>query len=374
MKFFKKSGNNTKIIQNYLILIIEFILILSIINGIIFHVWQIVSTNIFLLILCFIPQILKKSYKIIIPKEFEWVLLIFVVISLFIGKIGGIIVPLFFGIIMSLIGFMILMILYLSGQIKKNYFLMILFAFSFAIVFGFGLEFVKYYLKIILEYEITLENYNFSMKSMTFIMVGAGFSCLIGFLYMKTKNKIVSSLIDKFKKENPKKFDKQLNSEEILEKIKKGENEKLEFKSTLRVNLYTNEIDKKIEHSVLKTINAFLNSHGGIILLGVSDKSEILGIEKDRFENTDKLKLHLISLIKDKLGKRVLELVSIDEIEIQDKKIIEIEVKKSNEEIFLKMNPKEEEFYVRSGPSTTQLTGSELVDYFKKGFREKKGE
>jgi len=38
------------------------------------------------------------------------------------------------------------------------------------------------------------------------------------------------------------------------------------------------------------------------------------------------------------------------------------------------MNPKEEEFYVRSGPSTTQLTGSELVDYFKKGFREKKGE
>jgi len=372
MKFFKKNENSTKVIQDYLILIIEFILILSIINGVIFHVWQLVSTNVFLLILCFIPQILRKSYKVLIPKEFEWILLIFVTISLFIGKAGGIIVPLFFGIIMTLIGFMILLMLYLSGQIKKNYFLILLFAFSFAIVFGFGLEFVKYYLKITLGYTITLENYNFSMKSMTFIMIGALFSCLIGFLYMKTKNSIITKIVSKFKKENPKKFNKELDSQEVLEKIKKGENEKLEFKSTLRVNLYTNEIDKKIEHAVLKTINAFLNSQGGIILLGVSDKGEIIGIEKDRFENIDKLKLHLISLIKDKLGKKVLDLISIDEIEIQDKKIIEIEIKKSNEEIFLKMSPKEEEFYVRSGPSTTQLIGSELVDYFKKRFREKR--
>ena len=63
--------------------------------------------------------------------------------------------------------------------------------------------------------------------------------------------------------------------------IKRGENEKIEFKSTLRINLHTKEQDKKVENSVLKTIVAFLNSEGGTLLIGVSDCGEIIGIEKD---------------------------------------------------------------------------------------------
>jgi len=48
--------------------------------------------------------------------------LIFVIFTLFLGKISGIIVPMVFGIAVALIGFMILAILYSSNQIKKNYF------------------------------------------------------------------------------------------------------------------------------------------------------------------------------------------------------------------------------------------------------------
>ena len=94
----------------------------------------------------FIPQIIKKS-QIKIPAEFEWILLIFVVFTLFLGKISGIIVPIFFGIAIAMIGFMILAILYSNNQIKKDYFLIILFTFSFTITFGFLLELLKYYLK-----------------------------------------------------------------------------------------------------------------------------------------------------------------------------------------------------------------------------------
>jgi hypothetical protein len=368
-EIFKKE--NFKI-QDYLLLAIKAVLIISIIYNISIQIWQIVSTNIFLLILTFIPQILNRSYKIKIPKEFEWALLVFVIISLFIQKLSGIMVPITFGIIMSLMGFMIMLMFYSSGQIKKNYFLIIVFAFNFAVVFGFGLEIIKYYLKIILGHELSEELYEFSMKNMTFIIIGAAFSSLMCYIYMKSKNVLISKIIDSFKKENPKKFGKIDATQEVLTMIKKGEDEKSEFKSTLRVNLYTNEIDKKIEHSVLKTINAFLNSAGGTLLIGITDKKEIIGIEKDRFENTDRFQLHLINLIKENLGKANLNLISIEKIKIKEKTIIKIEVEKSKKEVFLKGEDKNEEFYIRTGPSTLQLIGSELVDYIRKRFEKKK--
>ena len=84
--------------------------------------------------------------------------------------------------------------------------------------------------------------------------------------------------------------------------IADGETSRIEFNSTLRVNLHTGQPDKKLEHSCLKTIAAFLNSCGGHLNVGVSDGSEALGIETDGFPNEDKMNLHLVNLIKDRLG------------------------------------------------------------------------
>lgn len=146
----------------------------------------------------------------------------------------------------------------------------------------------------------------------------------------------------------------------------------MEFKSTLRTNLYTKEIDKKIELSILKTITAFLNSNGGKLLIGINDKGEILGIEKDKFENTDKFNLHFINLIKDKIGQRHLHLIKIQDILIEGKTIVNVNCEKSRSPVFLKLASNEEEFYIRSGPSSIQTTGSELVEYIGRKFKEKK--
>jgi hypothetical protein len=360
----KKTGETAK---NYLLLTIKLVLILSIINSVYFEWWHLASMNIFLLFLTFIPQMLKKSQKITLPKEFEWTLLTFVIISLFIGRLSGWIIPLIFGVIMSLIGFMILLMLYSSGQIKKNYFLIILFAFSFAIVFGFGLEFLKYYLKIILGQPLTAEVYRFMMNNMTFIILGSVICSLIGYLYMIGKTKFISNIVEKFKRSNPKMFQKNHGAEEILEIIGKGESDKVEFKSTLRMNLHTNEPDKKIEHNVLKTMTSFLNSSGGIILVGISDNGEIMGIENDKFPNLDKFNLHFVNLIKQKIGKKNLSNIDFKTIEIDKRNIMKIECSESKKPVFLKEG-KEEEFYIRVGPSTTEIKGSELVDYIKKNF------
>ena len=42
-----------------------------------------------------------------------------------------------------------------------------------------------------------------------------------------------------------------------------------EFKATLRTNLHTGQSDPKMEHAVLKTLVAFLNSSGGTLFLAV---------------------------------------------------------------------------------------------------------
>lgn len=357
--------------RKYLSFAVKLILILSIINGISNHLWHLTSTSIFLLILMFIPN-LVTNYKIEIPQEFEWFLLVFVIITFFLGKMGGIITPIVFGIAVAMIGFMILAILYSSNQIKKNYFLILFFSFNFAISLGFGIELLKYYLKLILKHNLSSEIYTYSMQTMTFVIIGALISAFIGYIYMKNYKGVLRKIVKGFTNKNPEIFSNRVALEkEILEKIKENESEILEFKSTLRINLHTQEIDRKIEHSILKTITAFLNSNGGTLFIGITNKGEILGIEKDNFQDVDKFLLHLTNIIKEKIGKKFLSLIEFNAIKINQNHIVQVECKKSKYPVFLKNALNEEEFYIRTGPSSIELKGSELIDFINKKFNKK---
>jgi predicted HTH transcriptional regulator len=187
---------------------------------------------------------------------------------------------------------------------------------------------------------------------------------------MKTRFKLFRVIIEKLKNENQEFFKKNNSPTEILEEIKKGESSKQEFKSTLRINLHTNEIDKKIEHATLKTLVAFFNTEGGILYIGVDDKKEIIGIAKDKFENDDKFLLHFSNLFKQKIGKKHIKLIDYEIFEVDNKNILRIECSPSKKPIFLKEG-KEENFFIRVGPETSELKASELIDYVKKRFDKK---
>src|SRR6185369_351200 len=66
--------------------------------------------------------------------------------------------------------------------------------------------------------------------------------------------------------------------ERITQIIAEGENDRTEFKSTLRWNLKENKIDHGVEIAWLKTIAAFLNTDGGRLVIGVDDRGVPLGI------------------------------------------------------------------------------------------------
>lgn len=150
--------------------------------------------------------------------------------------------------------------------------------------------------------------------------------------------------------------------EDILALIKGGESEHLEFKSTLRTNLQTGEVDKRMEKAVLKTIVAFLNSDGGNLLIGVSDDGSICGIDLDSFDSKDKLNLHLTNLISSQIGNGYLPYISFNMVDFDDKSVVRVRCEMCPTPVFLK-DGKIEIFYVRSGPSSVELTGMNLINY-----------
>jgi hypothetical protein len=149
---------------------------------------------------------------------------------------------------------------------------------------------------------------------------------------------------------------------EIDRLIACGESKQLEFKSTLRWNLHSDASDSRIEHAVLKTVVAFLNTDGGKLLIGVNDEGECVGIEADKFANEDRYLLHFTNLVNDRIGKQFAGEIHWELVPFQTGRILKVTCNRSPNPAFLKSHGKEQ-FYIRTGPSTVELSASEIMNY-----------
>lgn len=166
----------------------------------------------------------------------------------------------------------------------------------------------------------------------------------------------------------------QIPANDLASRIRCGETKNLEFKSNLRWNSRKNDFDTQIENAILKTIVAFCNTEGGELLIGVADDGTILGIEKDGFKNPDKFLLHLRNLIVDRiLSKAVIDSIDYEIIIMEGKSICHVRCRSSSEDVWLKPDLKTpEQFFVRTGPSSTQLSPKDAVAYMRKRFKKAK--
>jgi len=149
---------------------------------------------------------------------------------------------------------------------------------------------------------------------------------------------------------------------EVTALITAGESDIVEFKSTLRINLQTGEKDKRMEKAALKTIVAFLNSNGGTLLVGVADDGKILGADEKSFDNRDKMNLHITNLLSSQIGDEFIPFIRFRSIEFGDKVVLRFTCKATLSPVFLKDNGAEL-YFVRSGPSSVELTGVDLIKY-----------
>ena len=152
-----------------------------------------------------------------------------------------------------------------------------------------------------------------------------------------------------------------------MEIVENGENDSVEFKSTLRWNVFTNQRDKAVEKGVLKSLAAFMNTKGGTLIIGVSDDGTILGLENDQFKNRDKLFLHLTAIVKERIGVLFLKYLRFSIEKISGKEILRVDCTPAAMPAYF-IDSNSEHFFIRSGPSTTDLRLSKVYDYIVQRF------
>ncbi len=168
------------------------------------------------------------------------------------------------------------------------------------------------------------------------------------------------------------------DSSEISDLLKNNENRYLEFKSSLRWDYRQEKENTDLESVIVKTIAAFGNSDGGVLLIGVDDDKNILGLQKDlstlKKHNIDYYEIYLRNLFHKYFGvKYTTENIRVEFAKINDKEICVIRVSKAKEPAYIKINKKgraEEKFYVRSGNSSQEITSlKEINDYIFERFK-----
>ncbi|MEL7249790.1 MAG: RNA-binding domain-containing protein [Bacteroidota bacterium] len=156
----------------------------------------------------------------------------------------------------------------------------------------------------------------------------------------------------------------QISTKEIIEQ---GETDSIEFKSTLRWNLYTQKKDKAMEKAALKTIAAFMNTAGGILLIGVKDDGTPLGLDEDRFANHDKMLLHLTKIIQERIGPLFIQFLHFSIEQVNGKDVLRIDCGPATKPAYYKED-QVDHFYIRTGPSTTDLRLSKVYSYIQERF------
>ena len=160
----------------------------------------------------------------------------------------------------------------------------------------------------------------------------------------------------------------------VAQLLSDGESDRLEFKSTARVNLRSGEKDPRMEQVIVKTVSAFLNSDGGTLLIGVADDGTPLGLEPDfatlKVPDADRFELWLRDLLTTTLGQNTAAAVGITVKSVArpdgsgDVPVCRVTCSPSPRPVYLRAGKSAPpEFWVRAGNSTRQLSVDAAADY-----------
>lgn len=375
----KEKKEKPRRVRTIIIGMIRLLLVIAFIGAFLNERKLIIFISVLAFIITFLPKIFKKYLDIELPAQFEFIVILFIYGTLLFGEVHGfyaefwwwsVLINFSAAIALGFAGLAVMYALYKGDKIHASPLVIAFFSFCFAVAIGTVWELFEFFVDGTLGF--SLHKAGDTMNDLIADIIGAFIVSSAGYFYIKDgRVVIISSLISKFVEKNPRLFGKinvNDHSDKVLSLIEEGEGKKIEFKATIRTNLHTNQVDKKMEHGILKTIAAYLNSEGGTLLVGVGDDGEIIGIEKDGFPSNDKAHLHVNSLIKDHLGGEFLPFIRSEVINVDGKNVLKVSCEKSNKEVFLGKGD-EEKFYVRSGSSSVELFGRSLVEYIQNNFR-----
>ena len=156
-----------------------------------------------------------------------------------------------------------------------------------------------------------------------------------------------------------------------------GESDRIEFKETARWNVREHKKDPRMELAIAKTVAAFLNSSGGVLVIGASDDGVVQGLDRDlatlRTPDHDRFELWLRDLLSTLLGRNAAALPHIQFATIPDAgTVCALNCPASPKPVFLTA-PRDggptTDLWVRVGNSTRALVVDEAVEYVSRHWR-----
>jgi len=152
----------------------------------------------------------------------------------------------------------------------------------------------------------------------------------------------------------------------LEEIIQEGENNQVEFKPTLLYNFSSGKAGIGIKGIIAKTICGFLNSNGGLLLIGITDKGDVQGLDYDfKLANgknpKDFFRLEFDQMLEYFLSFSVKSNVIGHFYELEGKDIFVVTVTPNKRRPIFSNGQSGKEFYVRGEASTRQLTDIEQI-------------
>tara|TARA_R110000744_G_scaffold378520_1_gene494772 strand:+ start:1092 stop:1892 length:801 start_codon:yes stop_codon:yes gene_type:complete len=206
---------------------------------------------------------------------------------------------------------------------------------------------------------ILSKTFSFEMLPMSyiFIIIGMIFGLISGLYWFNILHK----------KGINKRQHRILNADALI-LIKNGENNYVEFKSSIRYDFIKKTTNKDLELVIAKTIVGFMNAQGGKLILGVKDNKDIIGLQKDintlKHKNLDGYERKIYDIVTTYIGAEFSSLCQVYFYKIKDEFIGIIHINTSKEPVYVSVSNKTT-FYLRTGNSTNPLTVKETVEYLK---------
>lgn len=159
---------------------------------------------------------------------------------------------------------------------------------------------------------------------------------------------------------------------EPADPVTSPESQHLEFKRSAWVPENPQVPSKVINEAIVKTAAGFLNADGGMLLIGLEDRSgQIVGIEPDLEHlkaDTDGYENQLTTMLINALGEAAASRVRISFEEREGKTLCKLTARPSPRPVFGDSPAKGDKrgiFWARINNSTRELAADELVDYIR---------
>lgn len=153
--------------------------------------------------------------------------------------------------------------------------------------------------------------------------------------------------------------------------IASGENQHVEFKSSLMWDYRRQTPNRDLYEPVMKNVVAFMNTRGGAVLIGVGDSGEILGLAPDlntlRKPNVDGFENVFNQAFNTMVGAEFRQYVDLTFPNVDGEMICVVTVRPAREPAYL-VHKGSERFYIRAGNASQPLSVSKATNYIQGHF------